>query len=376
MVEQRSTSISEQPDDILYAPWSKDQVIALNDWQRLEHVHPFTCGKDGCRAELVATVNGWICPFDDYTQNWAHAFMADQKRHPPDPMNGWRGLLGAAKDDTSDSAIGGLAELLSEMTSGPWMPERSFSYANCPDVHWSIRTVDKALDTPWSPRYVAWMNGALRNSDCIGGSEVPYRYCEHCQRGYIKGREAGVEVRVDKQTEADVRGIVALRNLGPGLIAEIAALKKQIAELESAWHVETMQRKDAIIAEQEAENDRCKDHISELSQLQEADSRTIAALVETLKYVRDYASAHHADLPVHLVLHALTVDIPALCDAALAASVPDGIPEILRRLDHETEERIVTTVERYRCDAGHVLPEPGCWNCARVGEIMATETET
>jgi hypothetical protein len=38
----------------------------------------------------------------------------------------------------------------------------------------------------------------------------------------------------------------------------IESLKAEIARLKSSWHVETLVRKDAIIAKQEAENDRLK----------------------------------------------------------------------------------------------------------------------
>lgn len=66
-------------------PWSTDQVAQLNAWQRSDFVHPFTCDhrSDGRHGELygdtgtlVATINGWICPWCSYTQNWAHDFMA------------------------------------------------------------------------------------------------------------------------------------------------------------------------------------------------------------------------------------------------------------------------------------------------------------
>ena len=113
--------------EIITAPWTIEQVLDLNHWQRSGRVHPYTCGqcrdrlgttflldetgmhvrpatdeeweqatreareafeKDDPIAEilglkkrytvidhaLVATVNGWICPTCDYTQDWAHAF--------------------------------------------------------------------------------------------------------------------------------------------------------------------------------------------------------------------------------------------------------------------------------------------------------------
>jgi hypothetical protein len=64
-------------------PWSKDQVAALNRYQREGWMHPFTCGSgnrtdehhlDG-EGKLVATKDGWICPYCPYTQDWAFDFM-------------------------------------------------------------------------------------------------------------------------------------------------------------------------------------------------------------------------------------------------------------------------------------------------------------
>lgn len=59
------------------APFTPEQVESLNGFQKCGCVHPFTCGGDKCRSDLVATEEGWVCPNCDYTQNWAHEFMAD-----------------------------------------------------------------------------------------------------------------------------------------------------------------------------------------------------------------------------------------------------------------------------------------------------------
>lgn len=58
-------------------------IAALNDYQEHGRFHPFTCGH-GAAGEhaggvsLVATADGWRCPFGDcdYTQDWAWTFMA------------------------------------------------------------------------------------------------------------------------------------------------------------------------------------------------------------------------------------------------------------------------------------------------------------
>lgn len=69
--------------DKIEPPWTKEQVRALNRYQRGGWMHPFTCGS-GHRTDehhldkqgvLVATESGWLCPFCDYEQDWAHSFM-------------------------------------------------------------------------------------------------------------------------------------------------------------------------------------------------------------------------------------------------------------------------------------------------------------
>ena len=63
---------------ITKAPWTFEQVSALNLYQKRRLMHPYTCGfnrkgenhLDG-EGVLVATENGWVCPFCDYKQDWA-----------------------------------------------------------------------------------------------------------------------------------------------------------------------------------------------------------------------------------------------------------------------------------------------------------------
>jgi hypothetical protein len=69
--------------EIIKAPFTTEQVIALNFYQHRGDVHPYTCGgnrtdekhTDG-EGRLVATLGGWICPFCNYTQDWALGSMA------------------------------------------------------------------------------------------------------------------------------------------------------------------------------------------------------------------------------------------------------------------------------------------------------------
>jgi hypothetical protein len=72
--------------ELIRAPWNDDQIDSLNSFQRAGVMHEFTCGNSrgmnptlehSQRFPLVATKDGWICPYCDYTQDWAHDFMAD-----------------------------------------------------------------------------------------------------------------------------------------------------------------------------------------------------------------------------------------------------------------------------------------------------------
>lgn len=82
--------MSEKPD-MIHAPFTPEQVQRLNESQTQTGpdmpFHPFTCGyrdesahgqEGGDTGVLIATEDGWVCPSCDYTQDWAHAFMAER----------------------------------------------------------------------------------------------------------------------------------------------------------------------------------------------------------------------------------------------------------------------------------------------------------
>lgn len=81
--------VTEQEIKMIKPPWTPEQVEALNKFQQSGLFHPFTCG--GNRTDekhldgegiLVATPDGWICPYCGYTQDWAHEFMTEYKGLP------------------------------------------------------------------------------------------------------------------------------------------------------------------------------------------------------------------------------------------------------------------------------------------------------
>ena len=79
---------------VVSAPFTPEQVVELWKYQlgekKFGHFpflypgHPFTCANrgDGQHREigsdlgmLIPTTKGWVCPFCNYVQSWAHAFM-------------------------------------------------------------------------------------------------------------------------------------------------------------------------------------------------------------------------------------------------------------------------------------------------------------
>jgi hypothetical protein len=62
---------------MITAPWTPEQVDALNRYQQAGRFHPFTCPEG--HGSLTATADGWVCSLGidrcDYTQNWAHEFI-------------------------------------------------------------------------------------------------------------------------------------------------------------------------------------------------------------------------------------------------------------------------------------------------------------
>lgn len=61
--------------------FTPQEVHSLNEYQNHGVMHPFTCG-GGQRTEhpdgegiLMATTQGWVCPYCDYRQDWAHESM-------------------------------------------------------------------------------------------------------------------------------------------------------------------------------------------------------------------------------------------------------------------------------------------------------------
>jgi len=63
-------------DDVVYAPFTKEQVEALQKWQSDKTKHPFTCE---CGNKLSPHVNGWFCPVCFMVQSWCYEFMLKER---------------------------------------------------------------------------------------------------------------------------------------------------------------------------------------------------------------------------------------------------------------------------------------------------------
>lgn len=62
--------------------FTSSEVESLNAYQKSNAFHPFTCGGDRTDEKhldgeglLVATEEGFSCPYCEYRQLWAHDFM-------------------------------------------------------------------------------------------------------------------------------------------------------------------------------------------------------------------------------------------------------------------------------------------------------------
>lgn len=69
--------------DRVFAPWTIEQVEALNHFQGRSDVHAFKCDNLTCvggeKALLVATTTGWVCGICPCTLDWAYDFMMEKR---------------------------------------------------------------------------------------------------------------------------------------------------------------------------------------------------------------------------------------------------------------------------------------------------------
>lgn len=116
-------AIMKASNNIIHAPFTEEQVVNLNNWQKDGRFHPFTCGSGQHKTQsLIAGTSGWHCPLCDYKQTWAHEFMGEPYMQQPIKLN----LL--AEEPTDD----------------------------VPEI---VKRVDDILKTTWKP---AWINHRVK----------------------------------------------------------------------------------------------------------------------------------------------------------------------------------------------------------------------
>lgn len=83
-VAEGAEAVIVSNENLIFEPWTPEQVEALNRWQETDRVHPFTCASDhDGERRLIAAEDGWRCPTCEYRQTWAHRMMLNL------PAPGW-----------------------------------------------------------------------------------------------------------------------------------------------------------------------------------------------------------------------------------------------------------------------------------------------
>lgn len=75
---ERKKESKQAPKDleVTHTPFDDSQIRSINEFQKCEFAHPFTCGF--CGNTLVATATNMTCPYcNSWFQPWVYSFMAD-----------------------------------------------------------------------------------------------------------------------------------------------------------------------------------------------------------------------------------------------------------------------------------------------------------
>lgn len=59
------------------APWTREIIRELSDYQVCGRFHAYTCPENHPVRDLTPTVDGWVCVYCGYTQDWVHPWTAD-----------------------------------------------------------------------------------------------------------------------------------------------------------------------------------------------------------------------------------------------------------------------------------------------------------
>lgn len=120
--------------DKVTAPFTDEQVICINDYQKFGKFHPFTCCSPEEISEctrkrenhtegeyekndglLLASNNGLTCPCGKYTQDWCYEFMAKFASFDTQRVTMFRGLR-----FTKPTRVVRIIEVLRDISSEKW----------------------------------------------------------------------------------------------------------------------------------------------------------------------------------------------------------------------------------------------------------------
>ncbi|MFD9004449.1 hypothetical protein ACFV0T_26410 [Streptomyces sp. NPDC059582] len=170
------------------APWTPEQVAALEQFQIGGRMHPFTCGaaRHALAPRLVPSREGWHCPDPDcdYTQDWAHEFMADPSAWPRS-LKEWAAAGSRATEAT---------EL--DKTRRYLRPVRATVISDDPDgVHLTVYQ--------WLPMFDEWATGpgicgeSMMQGALPEGTEVTCPRCQEWRPRYERMLAPGYRPEAD-----------------------------------------------------------------------------------------------------------------------------------------------------------------------------------
>lgn len=64
-------------EEFAHPPFTQDEIDSFHGYQNCGYTHPFTCGIQECRDDLVAREDGLHCPAGHYRQNWCWPWMVN-----------------------------------------------------------------------------------------------------------------------------------------------------------------------------------------------------------------------------------------------------------------------------------------------------------
>lgn len=127
-----------------------------------------------------------------------------------------------ASEPLSEKRLAEIRARVEQTTPGPWESEVS-AYAPLDSLHVAIRTRDKLPAHPWSPRFVAWMTGAIW--PMVGDARPRMQHCPACDRTFYQSREVPIDVRADDDIQADADFIAHAPTDVRDLLADNARLQ-------------------------------------------------------------------------------------------------------------------------------------------------------